>query len=118
MLVYLDISIMTDKNSLNFIANLEISVVSGATKKKTRFYKGDFINTDGDYYEACDQFCKFLLNEYFYLIKKNSNKQVLCVINCDVDTLDVLKNSLWIDQLVGEFSLTKSSLSFKVEDRE
>lgn len=96
--VFVGVDIMT-KTSRDFMASLEVSVISRRSKVRKIFYKCDYIKNDVEWEEACDQFCKYLLNEYFYLVKKDSDKQIVYNIKCNKLVGMLINNSLYIDQL-------------------
>jgi len=98
MKVFVDIEIMT-KISKEFMATLEISVISKRSKVRKKFYKSDYIKTADTMEEAVDNFCKFLLSEYFILTKKNSDKQIFYVIKCSQKIYNMMKGNGWLDQL-------------------
>lgn len=109
---------MYTKKNKAFMASLNISVISKYNKKEEKFYTGDFIKNNVTMSEAVDQFSKFCLTEYFYLIKKNSNKQIYYVIICNKEIFDMFNNNTWIDQLRAEMELTQSRIIFKPEGKE
>ena len=100
MKVFVDIEIMT-KTSEEFMATLEISVISKRSKVRKKFYKSDYIRTADTIEEAVDNFCKFLLKEYFELIKKSDDKDIVYLIICYAEVSDLINRNMYIDQLKG-----------------
>ena len=105
---------MTTKLSSEFMATLEISVISRKTKEKVRFYKADYIRTAETMTESLNQFCKFLLEEYFVLVKKNKDKQIFYVIKCHKYMHEFFERNMYIDQL--ESYLKEMDSTFKLEE--
>lgn len=90
---------MTKTLSKEFMATLEISVISRKVKEKTRFYKADYIKCADTMEEAINQFCKFMLQEYFELIKKNDDKDIVYIILCYREVAELVNRNMYIDQL-------------------
>ena len=107
---------MTKTLSKEFMATLEISVVSRKVKEKTRFYKADYIKCADTMEEALDQFCKFLLKEYFVLVEKNSDKQIFYVITCYKHMHEFFDKNMYIDQLRNYLAEMNSTLILKEVD--
>ena len=96
--VFVEVDILT-KTSTDFMASLEVSVISKKSRVRKIFYKCDYIKNGVEWEEACDQFCKYLLEEYFYLVKKDPNKLIMYNIKCNRLVGMMINNSLYIDQL-------------------
>lgn len=93
------------KRSKDFMATLEISVISGRSRTKKMFYKADYIKNDVPLKEAVDQFSKFLLQEHHILLEKNDDKRINYLIRCSEEVYGLLMENPWIDQFIGYLGL-------------